>query len=325
MFREVLKIDPKLDGAGLSQMESTLNSRFGRVARKFGGGLVGAIKSGAVAGAILGLINKFLNPLEEIQNAIEKTLHAGDDLTTYAKQFGTTPGELARVQAFGTSHGLTAEEVNQMIMKFQEALAKQALTPDEPGSVSNYMGRTDVAAAFLEFVQNMKKMGATAQELVQLDIWGGRHTLKHAEFMHQDFAETDRRLNAAGAPSTAELSQAAGHIDNIVDKKKYRDAALVMKDLVDKSDMISQGTVDKISAAEEIKRQRENVNLSKFDEIKFLQDKVDKVTFQFQQFILDLPKYFDNAAGIIADQIIKSMNPIEKARVMRYPPKKGGP
>src|SRR4051812_12038079 len=100
-------------------MENSLNKRFTSIAKKFGKGLVDTLKGGglfAIAGV---LINKVLNPLQKVQETIDKTLARGSDLATFAKQFHSSPGNLARLEALGQSQGLDSEGLRNLLLKFQ--------------------------------------------------------------------------------------------------------------------------------------------------------------------------------------------------------------
>jgi methyl-accepting chemotaxis protein len=124
MFSEILKIIPKLDSKDLANMERTLGIRFARVAKKFGGGIMSVLKGGGILGTATFFLDKILNPLKEVQESIDKTLKSGDDLKTYAKQFNTTAGNLARLQAFGKATGLDADSLRTILEKFQSSVAQ---------------------------------------------------------------------------------------------------------------------------------------------------------------------------------------------------------
>src|SRR5687767_8200002 len=108
MFSEILKIIPQLDSGDLAKLESSLSGRFTRIAKKFGKGLGSILTGGGIAGLALGLIDKLLNPLKDVQEAIDRSLKDSDDLVTNAKQFDTTAGKLAKLVALGKSTGLEA-------------------------------------------------------------------------------------------------------------------------------------------------------------------------------------------------------------------------
>src|SRR5690606_31986576 len=120
---EILKIIPKIDAKDLKAMENTLSARFKKIAKGFGKGLASVIKGGGIAGIGLALIDKVLNPLKEVQDAIERTLKANDDVATNAKQFETTAGKLSKLIALGQATGLESEDLYKLISKFQGSVA----------------------------------------------------------------------------------------------------------------------------------------------------------------------------------------------------------
>jgi len=92
MFSEILKIKPQLDNSDLNKMERTLQSRFKRIAKSFGGGIIQCPQGRGAFGAILAIVDKVLNPSRKLKS-IERILKSSDDVATNAKQFGTTKVE----------------------------------------------------------------------------------------------------------------------------------------------------------------------------------------------------------------------------------------
>jgi hypothetical protein len=261
MFTEILKIIPKMDGKDLAAMEKNLNGRFVKIAKKFGGGLVAALTGGGVTAVALGLIDKLLNPMKEVQEAIEKSLKAGDDLSTFAKQFNTTAGNLARLQAFGKSTGLDPEGVRMLLLKFQSSVANAAKDPSQRTAVSNYVGKKDTAEAFFEFVQALQKLTPTQQNLVQQEVFGEKQILKASEFLQADFKFLTKAL---GGPSAQELTLAAEKLGTLNDMKDLLSAQSDLKDLKTKASLVGPNTIGDIHRAEEQARNQENKGVGKF-------------------------------------------------------------
>jgi DNA anti-recombination protein RmuC len=94
VLTEVLKIQPKLDDKELNKMEKSLGSRFARIAKGFGRGL----KLASVAALGAAVLDKLVNPLNEVKQAIDRTLGKADDIVTNAKQFNTSTEKLAQAQ-----------------------------------------------------------------------------------------------------------------------------------------------------------------------------------------------------------------------------------
>ena len=168
-LKKFFRIVPKLSPGDLSSMGGALTTRFGKIAKKFGKGLLEVITGGGVAGLALGIIDKLLNPLKETQDAIDRMLVQGNDIVTNAKQFGTTAGKLARLQALGKSVGLDPESLERparevsgrrllrlckiLLNRFQFASLLRPLAPagvDDNGKPIPAIPR-DTAESFFEF------------------------------------------------------------------------------------------------------------------------------------------------------------------------------
>src|SRR4051812_39877327 len=135
VFKEILQIIPRLSSSDLASMDATLSRRFSNIAKKFGKGLLATLTGGGIAGIGLGLIDKLLNPLKETQDAIDRTLKQGDDIVTYAKQFGTTSGKLYRLMQIAKSTGLDEGSFFMLLEKFQATVAEAAADPKKQTSV----------------------------------------------------------------------------------------------------------------------------------------------------------------------------------------------
>lgn len=319
MFSEIFKIIPKLENRDLNEMEQSLGNRFSKIAKKFGGGLLSAIKGGGIAGLAIGLIDKVLNPLQQVQEAIEKSLHAGDDLSTFAKQFNTTEGNLSRLQAFGQSTGLDPEGVRLMLGKFQEAVAKAAISPD-PTAVTNFVGKKDTAEAFFEFVQSLQKLraqNADAANLVEQEVFGGRQILKDASFLHADFKELNQTFKSAGVPSSSDQTAAAQYLGKQSENLNTLGAIRTQKDLVAKSHLITGKTVEGLESLDNFQTSRENAGLAKGDSLLKTQLEKEKLFALAADAFLKLAPLIATYLPTIVDTLSTGAKTVEKSRVIR--------
>ncbi len=276
MFSEVLKIIPTLSDADAKKLESELNKRFNKVGKNFGGSIMGAI--GGIAGialAAVGIVSKVLSPLKDLQESVEKSLARADDLSTNAKQFGTSSGNLARIQAFGTATGLDPEGVNLLIGKFQQAVANQAADPSKQTAVANFVGRSDTAEAFFEFVQSMQKLNDTQKNLIQQEVFGGKQILKASEFLNADFKFLDKAIKG---PSSAELTQHIERTGALKDTKDILHARNNLNDIVNKDKVIGPKTIEGLNNQELLAQSAENKNLTQIDNLIKIQASIDKLT-----------------------------------------------
>ncbi len=301
MFSEILKIIPKITDGDARNMENTLNKRFSNIAKKFGSGLVSAIKGGGLSALAIGLIDKVLNPMQAVQESIEKALHAGDDLSTFAKHFNTTEGNLARLQAFGQAKGLDAEGTRMLLEKFQSAIAQTALNPEQPSSVRNYVGRKDTAEAFFEFLQNRQKLNPVQQNLVDLNVFGERQILKSASFLGANFKELDQLFNAAGVPGTQKVTSAAQLLGKRSENLETLSAVRSQKDLVTKASLINDNTIAGLDRKDNLDLRQENKTLGKFDSLETISIENQKlINLAVNKFLLLAPLLADLLPKITA-------------------------
>lgn len=166
MFTEILRIKPVLDSASASQMENNLGGRFRRVTTRFGQGLKMAIK-GSLLGISLGLLARFLNPLEKMEEKIRKLLDEAKAQKDSAEDFGTSPGKLRAIQDVAGSIGVTPDTLKEMMGKYAGAIEKAREELQDPTAklsegtqaLRQFIGEKDMAESFLQFVQSLKTQG----------------------------------------------------------------------------------------------------------------------------------------------------------------------
>ena len=166
MFTEILRIKPVLDKGATAAMEASLGKRFSRVASRFGRALKNVVK-GSVIGISLGLLAKILNPLQELEDKIKSLLGQGTDLRDMADRFGSTPGNLSRLQDLGASLGLKPEELRDVLTKYAQTIEKARMELLDPSqeisastrAVSNFVDISDLAQSFFQFTQSLKSFG----------------------------------------------------------------------------------------------------------------------------------------------------------------------
>lgn len=281
MFSEVLKIIPKLDPKDLQAMQSALQSRFTKLTKSFGKGLIATLKGGGIAGIAIGLIDKLLNPLKEVQDAIDRTLHTSDDLATNAKQFNTTTGKLAKLITLAKATGLDEQNLYTLINKFQGAVASAKANPNDPNnnSVKNFVGQKDTAEAFFGFITQLQKMDKNQQLLVQNQVFGEKQILKMAEFLQQGSAGFEKLAKLTGIDKVS--SQSAGaKIDktaNLSDLADALKAGREFQDLQNKSAIINEGMIRNMDKSERIALERENQRIKSYNDLAALSQTAEKI------------------------------------------------
>ncbi len=277
MFKEQMQVQPELEPASLSKMESTLNTRFNRVAKKFGGGLLTILKGGGILGAVGVIADKLLNPLKEVQEAIDKSLHTADDIQDQAERFNTTAGELAKLQAFGKSKGLQAEEVNNLIGKFQTAIAEATADPTKNHSVKNFIGNKDTGQAFLTFIQNLSQLAKNNPNeaiRVQQEVFGEKQIGKASNFFQADFEALNQKFESLGL-TTEKLNEATKKTADLNQIVQSAGATRDLKDVVTKSGLITSDVINSLEKQKDIALERENAKLAEAEGLIKLQTTAD--------------------------------------------------
>lgn len=265
MLSEILAIIPKLDEKDLRKMEKSLTSRFAKIAKGFGKGIGAALAGGGIAAIGLSLVDKLLNPLKEVQEAIDKTLQTTDDLATNAKQFNTTTGQLLKLVTLAKASGLDQEGLFTLIAKFQTAVAQARANPNDPtvNSVKNFTGNQNTAEGFFSFITALQKMSKDQQVLVESQVFGEKSILKVSEFLNANFDKLGHTTGidkVTSASASEKIDRAAG----LSDLKSALDAGLEFRDLLAKSGKITADMVVSKNKADALEAQRVTDEISSY-------------------------------------------------------------
>lgn len=278
MFSEILKIVPKLDNDALMTMQKQLQSRFTKLAKSFGSGLVGALKGGGIAGIAIGLIDKILNPLKETQDAIDKMLKSSDDIATNANQFNTTAGKLYKLVALAKSAGLDQENLFTLITKFQGAVAQAKANPQDEAvkSVRNYTNQKDTAEGFFQFIQELQKMDKNQQILVQQQVFGEKQILKMADFLQTDFAQKFKEVGLDKVQSQI-LTDSIEKMAKLNDLADVKTAAREMQNIINKSGIINENMINSRDKSERLALEKEDRRIKSYEDLMAISQTSDKI------------------------------------------------
>jgi len=309
MFSEILKITPQIDGKDLNKMEKALQGRFTKIAKGFGKGLANILKGGGIAGVALALIDKLLNPLKEVQEAIDRSLSKGDDLATFAAQFNTSAGQLAKVQAMGEASGLDAEGLRMLLVKFQSSISEAQADPNKDTSVRAFAGREDTLEAFFEFIQSLQKLNKNDQMRVQTEVFGERQILKASEFLNADFKELGKTFSRF---DSGQLTKAAERLAGMSDLKDRLGAVRNLDDLQAKSGVINSSMIRAQDQSERLNLQKENARIKSYNDLAKISDSVTIIMGYVEQGLALLGKligmltnFLPTVTGAI-DRLMKS-------------------
>lgn len=306
MFSEILKIIPKLDEKDLKKMQQALQSRFTKLAKGFGKGIANAFKGAGIAGIGLALIDKVLNPLKEVQEAIDRTLNASDDISTNAKQFNTTTGKLAKLVTLSKATGLDQENLFMLITKFQTAVAQAKADPNDQSvsSVRNFTDKEDTAEAFFGFIQQLQQMDKNQQVLIQQQVFGEKQILKMADFLQSDFS----KLASATGIDKVTSDEASKRINKNADLNDLAEALKANRefgDLLKKSDIINEGMIRSRDKTERIALERENQRIQSFQDISTISQTVDNIMKLVEQGVAMLGKLITTLTPFVNNVVLK--------------------
>lgn len=310
MWREILKIIPRLDAAATRVMESTLNKRFRRVAKTFARGLNGALK-GTVLGFGVAMLAKLLNPLKEVEERISTLLGQGSDTRDLADRFRTSSGNIARLQAVGASVGVTPEKLNEMMTAYANAIetARDELTdPNKDKSDSTkvlrqFVDEKDMAEGFFKFLQSLKAQGETqgidAREKTERTIFGERQFGASRRLIEADFPGAFER---AGIPGTERLGKSIDKLAGLQDLQNQKAAGRGAREIVGGADRMNRKMIEDMARSEELRITRENKNLEAFDDLKKASEGVQEIILMFNSVIKLLTQglgYLGELIGIL--------------------------
>lgn len=295
MFKEILKIIPKLDNGDLNKMERRLGGRFKKIAKKFGKGLVGAIKGGGILAIGLSLVNKLLNPLKEVQEKIDEQFKTGDDLNTFAGQFGTTSGKLYKLVQYGMASGVSQDEIIQALQKFQTRVSEATANPQTDSVVKQYAGREDTADAFFDFLKGLQGLNTNEKAYVNYKIFGDRFGLKLSDLMQQDFQKLEKDLNLKGSGNYTKVLDKLGGLSNLTDVLTARRSSA---DLLKKGSLINEDMVRAKDRQEKIALERENQKIASYQSLANIQEGTDRIFQVVEKGFLTLTKIFEKMTGL---------------------------
>ena len=317
MFSEILKITPKLDNKDLQNMQRTLQSRFTKIAKGFGKGLVGVLKGGGIAGIALGLIDKILNPLKEVQDSIDRMLKSSDDLATNAGQFNTSTGKLFKLVQLAKSSGLDEANLFQLITKFQTAVAQAKADPNDQSvsSVRNFVGQTDTAEGFFNFIKSLQSMEKNQQVLVQQQVFGEKQILRMSDFLQLDFVKQFKEigLDKVNSEKFTKSIEGMARLNDLTDALTVRREN---EDVLKKGGIINESMVRAKDKSERLALEKENKRIQSYENLATISDTTEKI-FKTMETGMNLLGMFIAKVTPIFNKIDDAINKLLKSPMVR--------
>jgi hypothetical protein len=265
-----------------------------------------AIRGGGWIGIAVGVLNKILNPLKEVQEKVDRLLNQGNDLVTNAEQFNTTAGKLFKLQTFAKANLLEPDQLFDMMRKFQSAVAQAEADPKKASAVRAYVGQKDIGDAFFEFIQSLNTLDRNAQVKVQEEVFGGKATLRMADFLRSDFKKLEKDLRLGPADLyTGDFQRLAGLsvVDNINKARVEAEGDIIQSRLIGGNVISARDRQRQRDVDQDVKR------IQSYDSINNLNEKFDR--------LLKLAEDGLTALGTLVGRIESATSGFKLPRVMR--------
>lgn len=272
----ILNIKPTMSATEGKKLENDLNKRFARVAQKFGGALreniskLRGVMAGTLtkavsgmwkglAGAVAGAAAMIMaNPIEKLNNSLDAVLQRADNIATRAGQIGTTSGKLAQVEAVAKSAGV--QNFDMIISRFQTELEKSR--KGESDTLKEFAGETDTLEAFMKVIDSIKALKPSEQSYMISKIFGERANLQLAEFIQADLMQ--RRQQIFGNIDTQKLTEAIDRLSSKEDMQSVLRQRNAAEDLLNKSRLITEGTIRLQNSYEKAQLSLENKQMGQY-------------------------------------------------------------
>ena len=273
-----------MDSSDLKKLEDQLQSRFTKISKKFGKGLMDVLKGGGIAGLALGLIDKLLNPLQAVQESIDRMLKTSDDLATQANQFNTSSGKLFKLVQIGKSAGLDQEGLFTLITKFQTAVAQAKADPNDQSvsAVRNFTNEKDTALNFFNFIQSLQKLDRNQQLLVQQQVFGEKQIGKMSEFLNLDFAQQFKAtgLDKVSSEKFTKANDKLAKLSDLADILKVKNEN---QDLINKAGVINESMIRQRAKSDALALEKENLQIKSYNDLAAISDTVSKIMLIVEQ------------------------------------------
>lgn len=296
MFSEILKIIPIIDNARAKTLENSLHGRFKRVAKGFGKALNFAIK-GTILGISLGLLQKLLDPIKEIEERVNKLLDDGSDLVDNAADFGATAGEMKRLQDIGGALGVKPEQLKDMLTKYQDAIEGAKKEMLEKGSiesasgqaVSKYINDSNMVESFINYLKGLQAtqpqsiikdgrrvdLGLQTQQTLQENVFGKKFGAAQNRLMMADF---NAIANQTGSSDTKGMSARFERVARLAEMQRIGAIRSENKYGAQQMDAINPSMITGLQQIQDKKEADLADKMRKFDTLKKADELMTKIT-----------------------------------------------
>lgn len=286
----LVKVQPILDEAKAKKIENSLVKRFQKVSKTFGSGLKNAVKFGLTGGAIGLVMGALLNPIKEADEKLNSTLAKASDITTRAKQFGSTSVDYLALQTVAQSKGVDLGTLISCLSRIQQKIgeAKQG----EDNELSEFKNETDIVSAFVKILNSLnvygKKEGNEKRAYLEGQIFGSKSVGKLEILFQADINKLAQMFTSGHTREgdTKEINRISGleaKQSELGAKREYDDFFYAGKEITVNS-VISQDKHEKN------KNELANKKLSNYEMYASMQETVDKLLLSVSNIATPLVK-----------------------------------
>lgn len=282
------------DTSSLSKMEKDMNGRFNKVTKRFGQGLAKAgkmIKFSAFAAGAVSILTSVLNPLQEINSALDNILAKAGNIKDQAYNMDTSVGMYAAMQSAAAAKGIDQAQFNMMGQRIMELIG--AAKNGEDNVLSKYKNEKDMGLVLYKVVEALKNMGPGAQRAAMASqIFGGRISGRMAGLLDTGFDEPLTQVMQG--VNLKELENAVTSLDEKSNLQSALRANLDLRDIVAKNGIVSNHTIAMQNRTEEYKLKKENKLLSDYKTPADMQMALYDLQIRYYEKIMPLATFLVN-------------------------------
>lgn len=259
----ILNVKPTISASDGRKLETDLNGRFARVAKKFGGALrtVGSKLRGIIAGgAIAGLGAMMTNPIDSLNSTLDETLKRYDDISSRAKVLGVSSGQLYQATAIAKSAGIQEEDFRAMLTAYAVKVGEAKAGQDQ--MLSEFVNE-DMLTGFFRMVESLRNLSHEQRAYFGAKILGEDDVSKLAELINTDVQERHREL--FGSTTAEQTTRAIEKLAGTEGKQSIMRGRLDVENLLAKSQSITTETVRMQNEIAKKQAEAENINLRNYE------------------------------------------------------------
>ena len=258
----ILNVKPTISASDGRKLETDLNGRFARVAKKFGGALrtVGSKLRGIIAGgAVAGISAMMTNPIDSLNSTLDETLRKYDDIASRAKVLGVSSGQLYQATAIAKSAGIQEEDFRAMLTAYAVKVGEAKTGQDQ---MLAEFANEDILTGFFEMVRSLRELSPEQRAYFGAKILGEDDVSKLAELINTDVKERHKEL--FGSTTAEQTTKAIEKLAGTEGKQSIMRGRLDIENLLAKSQAITTETVRMQTELARKQQEAENINLQNY-------------------------------------------------------------